>query len=126
MYSEGAGTGRGANNIDANVSGNVNGNGNAGCVFDRLMAAAKEAQQRKAELGKMRPRGCTFQPQARGVEVLPNRSAAAVYCTPSNVYLPQLIVICPHVTSIRAVCKWSFEFFCVCLLDTDVLRWAVS
>lgn len=65
-YSEGAVGGRVAN-IGANINGN--GNGDAGCVFDRLVAAAKEAQQRKAELGKMRPRGCTFQPQVREEEM---------------------------------------------------------
>eukprot|EP00903_Cladosiphon_okamuranus_P017269 g15913.t1 len=40
------------------------------CVVDRLLAAGKEAERRRAMLGKMPPPGCTFRPQARDVTLL--------------------------------------------------------
>lgn len=64
-HPEGAAT-RGSGHRGSIIDGgNINGNASC-CVFDRLVAAGKEAEQRKAVLGKMTPPGCTFQPQARG------------------------------------------------------------
>jgi len=41
------------------------GNSSGTCVVDRLLAAGKKIEQKKAILGKMPPPGCTFRPQAR-------------------------------------------------------------
>ena len=47
------------------VNDGSGGGGGGSSVFDRLVAAGKEAERRKFMLGNMPPPGCTFRPQAR-------------------------------------------------------------